>query len=71
MPLVKNNFGLVTIAIILLSLLPLVVGVLARSSGGGLSRTRMSDRSRGYALRIEVAAPPERMWQALVDPGAC
>jgi uncharacterized protein YndB with AHSA1/START domain len=28
----------------------------------------MSDRSRGYALRIEVAAPPARLWQALTDP---
>jgi uncharacterized protein YndB with AHSA1/START domain len=28
----------------------------------------MSDRSRGYALRLEVAAPPERIWRALVDP---
>jgi uncharacterized protein YndB with AHSA1/START domain len=27
----------------------------------------MSDRSRGYALRIEVAAPPERLWPALTD----
>lgn len=28
----------------------------------------MSDRSRGYALRIEVAAPAQRLWRALVDP---
>ena len=28
----------------------------------------MSDRSRGYALRLAVAAPPGRLWQALVDP---
>jgi uncharacterized protein YndB with AHSA1/START domain len=28
----------------------------------------MSDRSRGYALRIEVAAPAQRLWRALVEP---
>lgn len=28
----------------------------------------MSDRSRGYALRVEVAAPPESLWRALIDP---
>jgi uncharacterized protein YndB with AHSA1/START domain len=28
----------------------------------------MSDRSRGYALRLEVAAPPEKLWRALLDP---
>ena len=28
----------------------------------------MNDRSRGYMLRIEVAAPPEQLWRALVDP---
>jgi uncharacterized protein YndB with AHSA1/START domain len=26
------------------------------------------DRTRGYALRLEVAAPPELLWQGLVDP---
>lgn len=28
----------------------------------------MTDRSRGYALRLEVLAPPEVLWQALLDP---
>lgn len=28
----------------------------------------MSDRSRGYALRIEVAAPAQRLWRALTEP---
>jgi uncharacterized protein YndB with AHSA1/START domain len=28
----------------------------------------MGDRSRGYALRIEVATPPERLWRELTDP---
>lgn len=28
----------------------------------------MSDRSRGYALRLEVAAPAQRLWRALIEP---
>jgi uncharacterized protein YndB with AHSA1/START domain len=28
----------------------------------------MNERSRGYVLRLEVAAPPEALWRALVDP---
>jgi len=27
----------------------------------------MSDRSRGYALRLEVSAPVQRLWRALVE----
>jgi uncharacterized protein YndB with AHSA1/START domain len=26
------------------------------------------DRTRGYALRLEVAAPPEALWRGMVEP---
>jgi uncharacterized protein YndB with AHSA1/START domain len=28
----------------------------------------MVDRTRGYALRLEVAAPPEVLWRGIVEP---
>ena len=77
LPLVKNNFGLVTLLIIALSLLPLLWALFGRSRGAPEANP-VADRTRGYAHRIDVHAPrraavarPDRAGAAgrMVRPG--
>ena len=75
-PLIKQNFGVVTILIVLISLLPDGRRRIATAHGDFLERCcaaqwhngAMGDKVRGYAHRVDVLSDVGRVWNALVDP---
>ena len=56
-PFVKENFGLVTIGIIVVSLIPVA----------WVALEEVSTAYRSFAHRVDIGAPVERVWRAFTD----
>ena len=56
-PFIKNNFGLVTIGIIVVSMTP----------DGVDGAEKVSGAYRSFAHRVDIGAPVERVWRAFTD----